>query len=140
MVKVKSDLKTYSANTSVPKFNLMNQSLAEIENDLEYLLFVEHGEDMVNYTHLRPLIQEMAKVVVQHSDRAVRDFQRDMTYRLASRFKNEAGAMIFGEQIEVYKKMRVDTTIDDKGVVGQAMVERDAPVEDIKPTGGHHDW
>lgn len=140
MVKVKNDLKTYSVDTSIPKFNISNLSLAEIEQELEHLIFVEHEEDMASYTHLRPLIKEMAKLMVRQSDRAIVAFQNDMTYRLAKEFESSIGAMIFGQAIETRQKMRVDTTIDDIGVVGQVTVPRDTEVQQVKRKGGHNDW
>jgi hypothetical protein len=117
---------TYDTKTSVPKFNISNLSLAEIENELEYLLFVDHEESMESYTHLRPILKEVAELVIHISDRAVRDFQRDMTYRVAEHLKANVANVVFGSEIPTYNKATVSVTIDDEKVVRQTMsIEED---------------
>ena len=138
MVKIKNELKTYSHETSVQKFNLMNIDLADIENEIEYLLFVEHEEDMKSYTHLRPLIAEIAKMCVSHADRAVSAYQRDITINLAEDLQGKIQEIVFGQRIETCEKRRVDVTIDDEKVVDTRVVATDAPqptFEDEK-----YDW
>lgn len=122
---------TYENDMVVPKFNLMSLDLATIENELEYLLFVEHGESMEGYTHLQPLIEEVAKRVVTIADRAVAEFQRDMTSRIAKHLQETIGTeianIVYDAQVNTQKKVVVKTTIDDEKVVSQT----------VEP---HRDW
>lgn len=112
---------TYSHQTKVPKFNLMSLDLKDIENELEYLLFVEHEEDMKGYTHLLPILSEVAKLVVHISDRAVAEFQRDMTHRIAKNLQGTIGEnignVIYDAQINTQNDATVSVTIDDEKVV-----------------------
>jgi len=125
------DTTTYENDITVPKFNLASLDLATIENDFDYLLFVEHEEDMANYTHLQPLVKEIAKLTVQIADRAVAEFQHDMTRKIAIQLQekigNEIGNVVYDAQRPTSKKIVVETTIDDTGIVGQT-------------TRPHRDW
>jgi hypothetical protein len=127
MAKIKSELKTYSHETSVTKFNLSNLNLAEVENSIEYLLFVEHEEDMKNYTHLKPLIGELVKLCVVHADKAVVEYQHEITLKIAEAMKGQVQEIVFGQQIKTRQTKRVDVTIDDEKVIDTRVVEPDAP-------------
>lgn len=122
---------TYENEMAVPKFNLMSLDQASIENEIEYLLFVENGEDMKGYTHLQPLIEEVAKRVISIADRAVAEFQRDMTSRIAKHLRDTIGVeianIVYDAQVNTQEKVVVKTTIDDEKVVSQT----------VEPT---HDW
>ena len=138
MVKMQNELKTYSHETSVRKFNIMDIDLAEIENEIDYLLFVEHEENMKSYTHLKPLVAEIAKMCVCHADRAVAAYQRDITLQLAEELQTKVQEIVFGQRIETSEKRRVDVTIDDERIIDTRVVATDAP----KPTfeDDNYDW
>jgi hypothetical protein len=138
MVKLQTDLKTYSHEISVSKFNLMDLSLATIENEIEYLLFVEHEEAMKDYTHLRPFIAEIAKICVNNADRAVAEYQRDITIKLAENLKDKVQEIVYGQKFETREKRRVDTTINDEGVVGTQVVAVGAPLPTFEDE--ENDW
>jgi hypothetical protein len=92
----------------------MGLNLADIEQSLDYLLFVEHEEDMKGYTHLRPLLKEIAeKVVIRYVDQAVAEYQRDITTKIATHLRDEVEGIVFDERIETQKTVTIETTIDD---------------------------
>lgn len=122
---------TYSHTSMRRRFNLMSLDQATIENELEYLLFVEHSESMEGYTHLQPLIEEVAKRVIVIADRAVEEFQRDMTNRIAKHLQDTIGKeianLVYDAQFDTKEKIVVKTTIDDERVVKT----------EVEP---HNDW
>ena len=138
MVKLQTDMKTYSHEISVRKFNIMDIHLAEIENEIEHLLFVEHEEDMQSYTHLRPFIAEIAKMCVNYADSAVSAYQQDITIKLSENLKDKVQEIVFGQKIETLEKRRVDTTIDDEGIMGTQVVAVDAPLPTFEDE--ENDW
>ncbi len=138
MTKINSELKTYSHETSVAKFNLMDLSLAEIESEIEYLLFVEHEEDMASYTHLQPFIAEIAQLCVRHADSAVTAYQRNISIKLAENLKDKVQEIVFGQKIVTRENRRVDVTIDDEKVVDTRVVAVDAPLPTFEDA--IHDW
>lgn len=78
---------------------------SDIVNRIEYLLFVEHEEDMKGYTHLRPIIQELAHMSARVAEDAVAAFQREMTYRIAKRVQSvvskDVADAIYDAKVEV---------------------------------------
>lgn len=90
------------------RFNLTDADLVDLENDIEYLFFVEHEEDMKNYTHLKALIPEITRLFVLHSDRVIAQYQQDITLKIAEKLKNEVDSMVFGERIITHDKKEVE--------------------------------
>lgn len=123
MSKESDKLSTYENTITVPKFNLMSLSQAEVEQQIEYLLFVEHSEDMGGYTHLRKIIPEVSKLVIHIADRAVAEFQRDMTYRIAKNLQETIGenisSVIYDATISTTSVANVSTIINDEKIVDQ---------------------
>lgn len=120
------------------KFNLMSIDLSSIENDIEHLLFVDHEEDMKNYTHLKPLIAELAKLTVVHADAAIRNYQQEITMNLAEELKGNIQQIVFGQRINTTEKRRVDVTIDDEKIFDTQVVELGAPLPEFKDK--NYDW
>jgi len=73
---------------------------AEIVNDIEYLLFVEHEEDMKNYQHLKPIVNDLAALVELVSKKAVIDSQFEMTQRIVERVKETIGDIVIDSRTE----------------------------------------
>lgn len=68
-----------------------------IENDIEYLLFVEHEEDMANYTHLRKVIPDLVKLVEQHKESAVKAYQAQAIERIATTLRGQVADAVLAE-------------------------------------------
>lgn len=66
----------------------------EIINDIEYLLFVDHEEDMKNFQHLKPIVTDLMRLVVKFSNKAVGEWQREMTERVACELKEAIGGIV----------------------------------------------
>lgn len=114
-------LTTYEHTQQVLKYNLAGVSESDIVNDIDYLLFIDHEEDMAHYTHLKPIIEELAKLVVRNIDYAIRDFQNDMTFRIAKHLQEsigeQIGNVVYETKVDLHKKVVVKTTIDDTKIV-----------------------
>lgn len=50
---------------------------ATLKQDIEYLLFIEHEEDMKNYTHLQPYIDKIVDIAVRHAKQSESDLIRN---------------------------------------------------------------
>lgn len=126
--------KTYENPITVPKYNISALDEAEIVGQLEYFLFIDHEEDMKGYSHLRPLLKELAQLVIRISDGAVAEFQRDMTRRIAENLQDSIGINIansvYDAQVKTSTGALVSTVIGDRGIVSQ-----DIEVEDAR-----YDW
>ena len=124
-----SDATTYENELQVPKFNLMSLDIGSIENEIEYLLFVDHAEDMANYTHLQPLVHEVAKTVISIADRAVAEFQRDMTSRIARHLQETMGQeianVVYDAQIPTTEPMVVKTVVSATAAVNKVEKKHD---------------
>lgn len=141
MPKLKSGLKTYSNDVKINKFNLMGLSLPEIQNSIEYEIFIENGEAMESYTHLHPVVTQLADLVVRYADRAVRQYQTEMTYTLADAIRGDIQQLVLGSRIQTDFDMESQTTVDDEGIVDQRLVKPGTEGIDTKPDkGGHNDW
>ena len=140
MVKISTDLKTYSTEITALKFNISDLNVSELEQELEHLIFVEHEESMEEYTHLKPLVEDIVKLMVRKADQAVVAFQHDMTHRLVGEFSSSISEMILGQRIATHQSLRADTTVDDIGVVGQVVTTPDSEVQEVKRKDGHNDW
>jgi len=94
---------------------LAKVDLAGVENDIEYLLFVDHAESMEGYTHLKPIISEIAKLVQIHADSAVEQYQNDIIPTIAARLQDEVATIVFGEKQQPIQREQHDT--EEKGAL-----------------------
>ncbi len=77
--------------------NLMNLSVPELENDIEYLLFVDNEGlfPMTEYIKLQPVIQDLAKLILVHADDAARKTQDEVVRNIAIHLKEEVRNVVY---------------------------------------------
>ena len=71
-----------------------------IENDIYNLLFVEHEEDMKNFTHLQPIVKELAELMERHAEAAVRQYQMEIIPTIAQHLQDEVGTLVMGHKYQ----------------------------------------
>lgn len=67
---------------------------SEIEQEIDYLLFVDHEQDMKDFTRLRPVVRELAELFVRVSDRAFEEYERNMKLEIAKQLQDSVGGII----------------------------------------------
>lgn len=92
--------------------NLMGLSLGGIENDIEYLLFVDHEDmfPMSEYTKMQPIIEKLAKLVVIHADDAARAMQRELLFNIGRHLEKEVGNVVYKAERETTEKLTITDT------------------------------
>lgn len=108
--------------------DLAELGLAGIENDIEYLLFVDNEKlfPMSEYTKLQPIIEDLAKLVVVYADAAARKMQDNVIHSVANHLKSEVGNVVYRSRIPTVTTL----TITDS----RLEVEPETKVEP------HNDW
>lgn len=107
---------TYHNHIQVPKYNLQSLNEEDIQKEIEYLLFVDHEHESAGLETIRPLIKHLATLTVQVADRAIEEFQQDMTYRIAKELKDSVTSIIMDSRLPTTENAIVSTTVNDKGV------------------------
>lgn len=87
--------------------NLADMSIAEIENDIEYLLFVDNEKlfPMSEYTKLLPVVAELAKLVTTHADAAAEKMQRETVDNVARHLKNEVTNIVYSSKVPIIETL-----------------------------------
>lgn len=107
--------------------NLGDLSLAVLENDIEYLLFVDNEElfPMTEYTKLLPVVEGLAKLIMVHADSVARKVHDETVSNIANHLTQEVGNVVHRSKIPTVETL----------VVTESKVA--VPVEDDK---AHYDW
>jgi hypothetical protein len=100
--------------------NIADLSVAGIENDIEYLLFVDNEVlfPMADYLKLQPIVADLAKLILVHADAAASKMQDEVVRNVAVHFKEEAARVVY----------RSKTPTTETLTITEAEVEP------------HHDW
>lgn len=69
-------------------------NLAELEGDIDYVLFSEHGLSMEEYTKFRPIVRDLAQLIITHADAAVARSAAQLKYDIADGLRTEIGNII----------------------------------------------
>lgn len=78
----------------------MTASMAELEGDVEYLLFVENEAlfPMTDYLKLKPVVQGLVGLIMLHSDATMRDTKREVSRQIAILLRDNVADMILGAE------------------------------------------
>lgn len=71
--------------------------LAEFEQDIDYLMHVEHELPMELYTQLEPLKADLAKLMATHADATAKTATMQLKYKIAAEIKEKVVGIVLDD-------------------------------------------
>jgi hypothetical protein len=102
------------------KFNIAGLSVAELEQDIDYILYVEGDVPIELYTKLEKAKYLLVDNAIMHADEAVRRHMRQIVYDVAKSLQDSVGQTVFdhmGETTEtvlVSEKTNLRSLMEDE--------------------------